>query len=145
LSVYAANGSEIGPVAGSVNVNGANVFVAAHKVQDVWLGVPVDAEGVASLPMIALYTDASCKQPPYIPLETNPAPMFRLLQRTGRTEQTAFYAGAATQVLAFPRWSPLGHPESCFATVDIGWDAPALAGPLQTLDLSQFPGPYTIK
>jgi hypothetical protein len=145
LSVYAANGTALGPIAGSINVNGLNFYLAARKVQDVWLGIPVDTEGVATAPFFALYSDVECHQPPYIPLEANPAPIFRLLQRTGRTEQQAYYAGAATQVLAFPRWSPLGHPELCSPSVDIGWDQPALAGPLQVLDLAQFPGPYTIK
>src|SRR5436309_9271402 len=140
-SVIAGNGASLGPVVG-VRSDGT---IVARQEQGVWLGIPVDANGVVPMAMVALYVSSSCAPPAYVPLDTNPAPLYRLLQRPGRDDQTAYYAGDAVQVQTFAGLSPLGHPEMCFPAADYGWGNPILAGPLRTFDLSQFPVPYTVK
>lgn len=141
FSVIAANGATLGSVVGVR----ADSTIVARQQQGVWLGIPVDANGVVPMALVALYAGSSCDTPPYVPLDTNPAPMFRSLQRADRADQTAYYAGSAIQVQTFATLSPLGHPETCYPAVDFGWGAPVLAGPLMTFDLSQFPAPYTVK
>jgi hypothetical protein len=146
--VIAANGATLGSVVG---VRSDSTMVARQQ-QGVWVGIPVDTNGVVPLAFFALYVGSTCDTPAYVPLDNNPAPLFRLLQRTSRADQTAYYAGGATQVqtfaiqsLTFAGLSPLGHPETCYRAADFGWGDPVLAGPLMTFDLSQFPAPYTVR
>jgi len=66
------------------------------------------------------------------------------LQRVD-ADPLAFYPGNPVQVQAFQGLSYTRNPVMCQPTLGTGWDAPAAAGPLQTIDLSSLSGPYAIQ
>jgi hypothetical protein len=115
--------------------------MAALQDRGVWLVVPVNPDGIVPFSLFALYTDGACGSTPYLPLDSNPAPLFRMVQ-TNPGDSTGYYPGNPTVDQVFAAYSPLGRPDLCQSTAAIGWTGPVLAGPLQTLDLSGFPAPY---
>jgi hypothetical protein len=140
LSVVAANGAALGQVISFAS--GAPTFVAMQD-QGVWLAAPINPDGLVPMSFYALYLDATCTGPAYVPLDTNPAPLLRLLQSTAG-ETTAYFAGNPTAVASFQGLSPLGQPQNCSPTAGTGWDNPMLAGPLRSIDMTRFPAPYSI-
>ncbi len=141
LTVLAANGAEFGTL---VNYGMGQASVVARQDNGVWIGVPLNPDGVAPMSFYALYADDTCSAAPFMPLDSNPAPFLRLLQTVAVGDTTAYYAGNPTQVRAFRSLSPLGDPTQCQPAAG-GWEQPMLAGPLRTFDLSRFPAPYVVK
>jgi IPT/TIG domain-containing protein len=129
----------------TVAAPGMGPNIAARQENDVWLGIPFDNEGIVPTPFYALYADAGCLSTPYVPVETNPAPLLRTLQTTDRGALLGFYAANPLSVKAFAGLSPLGHPEQCQPAAGTGWDAPMLVGELRALDVSRFIAPFTIQ
>lgn len=142
VTVYAANGAKFGTL---VNFGIGQPSVVALQDNGVWIGAPINPDGVAPTSFYALYTDATCSSAPFVPLDTNPAPFLRLLQTVNAGDATAYYAGNPTVVNAFVALSPLGHPEQCQATAGSGWDQPMLVGPMRTFNLAGFPTPFVVK
>jgi hypothetical protein len=130
-------------VFGTVLSAGPPAMVAVAD-NGVWLSAPVNSNGLVAMTFPALYTDSNCGSPAFVPLETNPAPFFRLLQALNDGDQTAYYAGEPSSVMTFASMSPLGHPESCESTAGT-WDAPVLAGPQRTFDMAPFPAPLRVR
>jgi len=141
-TVVAANGATLGTV---LSFQPGSATLVALQDQGVWLVAPVTPEGIQPTSFLALYGDLACATAPFVPLDTNPAPFYRLLQTTAAGDTTGYYAGNPMQTRAFVAVSPLGHPEQCQPAAGTGWDAPMLAGPLRTIDLGAFPAPFAIK
>lgn len=141
-TVVAANGSTLGMV---LSFQPGSATLVALQDQGVWLVAPITPDGIQPTSYLALYGDAACATAPFVPLDTNPAPFYRLLQTTAAGDTTGYYAGNPMEMRAFLAVSPLGHPEQCQPAAGTGWDAPMLAGPLRTINLSAFPAPYAIK
>jgi hypothetical protein len=80
-----------------------------------------------------------------VPLESVPAPLFRLLQITERGATTGYYGAGSGESVSFVSMSPLGKPEECVPTAESGWAGIMLAAPMSTLDLSVFPGPFSVE
>ena len=57
----------------------------------------------------------------------------------------SYYAGNPMETRAFLAVSPLGQPDQCQPAAGTGWDAPMLAGPLRTIDLTAFPAPFRVQ
>ncbi len=142
LSVRAANGNTFGTL---LSFSIGQPSLVALQDNGVWLVAPVNPDGVAPMSFYALYADAACSTTPFLPLDTNPAPLFRLLQTVNPGDATAYYAGNPAQVQSFQSFSVLGTPGQCQSTAGSGWDLPLLAGPLQTFPLSSFPPPYRVQ
>lgn len=142
LSVLAANGNTLGTL---LSFSMGQPSLVALQDNGVWLVAPVNPDGVAPMSFYALYADAACSTAPFLPLDTNPAPLFRLLQTVNTGDATAYYAGNPAQVQSFLGLSVLGNLGQCQSTVGSGWDQPLLAGPLRTLDLLRFPAPYIVR
>jgi hypothetical protein len=140
LTVMAANGNPLGTL-----MTFGQPSMVALQDNGVWLVANVNPDGVVPTPFYALYTDGDCKSPPFVPLDTNPAPFFRLLQTLSAGDTTAYYAGNPTLVQTSLGLSELGRPDLCRSAVGTGWDQPTLVGPQQTFDLSRFPAPFVIK
>lgn len=141
-AVVAANGATLGTV---LSFQPGTAMLVALQDQGVWLAAPVTPEGIQPTSLLALYGDEACGTPPFIPLETNPAPFYRLLQTTAPGATVGYYAGNPMVTRGFLAVSPLGHPEQCQPAAGTGWDASMLAGPLRTIDLGGFPAPFAIK
>lgn len=141
LSVVAANGNTLGTL---VSFGMGQPSLVAVLDNGVWLVVPLNPDGVAPMSFPALYADAACSTAPFLPLDTSPAPLLRLLQTMNLGDKTAYYAGNAAQVQTFLGMSMLGSL-GCLPTAGTGWDLPLLAGPLRTFDLSLFPAPFAVK
>ena len=142
MSVVAANGTRLGTI---VSFDIGQTALVALQDNETWLVVPVDAQGIVPTAFYALYADATCSGQAYVPMESNPAPLLRLLQTVVRGDATGYYAGDTAEVLTFAGYSTLGHPESCQPTAGTGWDAPMLAGPAHTVDLSDLRAPFTVR
>ena len=140
--MVAANGATFGTVLAFTP--GSPTQVA---VQDggVWLQAPVNPDGLVPMSFYALYTDAACTSTPHVPLDTSPAPFFRLLQTVNAGDQTAYYAGNPLVHQAFQGLSPLGQPQNCAPTAGSGWEYPLLAGPQRAFDVTRFPAPFAIR
>lgn len=141
LIVLAANGAKLGTL---INYGVGQPSVVARQDNGVWIGVPLNPDGVAPMSFYALYADDTCGTAAFVPLDSNPAPFLRLLQTVTLGDTTAYYAGNPTQVQAFRSLSPLGNPGQCQPATG-GWDQPMLAGPLRAFDLSRFPAPFVVK
>jgi hypothetical protein len=147
ISVLAANKTVLGIAIGSTGGS----TVVAHQENGVWLAVTVDATTVVPLNYsYAFYTDGLCAGTPYTLVD---APV-RLLQRLDRDDPTGYYAGDPVAGRTFLGLKPLGQPNAACTAIDpdpvhgdpnLGWMGPYLAGPLTTLNVSGFQGPYTIK
>ena len=142
LTVMAANGNALGTL---LTFAAGQPSTVALQDNGVWLVANVNPDGVAPTSFYALYTDAQCQSTPFVPLDTNPAPFFRLLQTVNAGDTTAYYAGNPTVVQPALGLSELGRPDLCQSAVGTGWDQPMLVGPQQTFDLSRFPAPFVIK
>ena len=140
--VVAANGNTFGTV---LTFQPGSATVVAVQGQGVWLAAAVNPDGISPSSYLALYDDEACATPPFLPLDTNPAPFYRLLQTVAPGDTTGYYAGNPMAMRAFKAVSPLGQPEMCQPSTGTGWDTPMLAGPLTTIDLTPFPAPFTIK
>ncbi|MCC6992294.1 MAG: collagen-like protein [Acidobacteria bacterium] len=141
-TVVAANGATLGMV---LNFQPGSATLVALQDQGVWLVAPISPDGIQPTSYLALYGDAACATPPFVPLDTNPAPFYRLLQTTAAGDTTGYYAGNPMVTRAFVAVSPLGRPDQCQPASCTGWDAPLLAGPLRTINLGGFPAPFAIK
>jgi len=142
MTVLAANGEPFGTLVGFTP---GGTSMVAFQANGVWLFAPVGPAGIQPMAFDAFYLTDDCSGQAYLPVDTNPAPLFRLLQLTTAGATTGYFAGDPAAVAAFPRMSPIGDPTNCRATAGSGWDAPMLAGPLQTVDLAPYPGPYRIQ
>ena len=120
-------------------------MIVGRQDNVVWLAVLVDSEGIQSLSFPVLFKSASCDGQPYAIAENSPVPLFRLLQRTGSTSGSGFYPGNPVVTDTFQGYSATGNPADCQPTLNSGWDVPLPAGPLQTIDLTPFPAPFTIR
>jgi hypothetical protein len=140
-TVVAANGAVLGTVLSFQPGSGTLVAVQG---QGVWLVAPMTPEGIQPTSYLALYSDAACATAPFVPLDTNPAPFYRLLQ-TVAGDPTGYYAGNPMETRAFLAVSPLGQPDQCQPAAGTGWDATMLAGPLRTIDLTAFPAPFRVR
>ncbi len=138
----AANGATLGTVL-SFQPNSATLV--ALQDQGVWLVAPVTTDGIQPTSYVALYSDAECATTPFLPLDTNPAPFYRLLQTTAAGATTGYYAGNPMETRAFVAVSPVGNPGQCDPAAGTGWDAPTLAGPLRTINLGGFPAPFAVR
>lgn len=141
-AVVAANGATLGTV---LSFQPGTAMLVALQDQGVWLAAPVTPEGIQPTSLLALYGDEACGTPPFIPLETNPAPFYRLLQTTAAGATVGYYAGNPMETRAFVAMSPLGDPGQCQLAAGTGWDGPMLVGPLRTINLGGFPAPFAIK
>ncbi len=144
LVVVADNGSPLGTLAGVSKAGGSDPAIVVRQENGIWIAIPVDTDGIAPMFFSAFYKDAFCQTLPYVPLEASPVPLFRLLQVTSRTATVGYYAGNPAETAAFVAMSPLGQPGTCEPTSN-GWDAPMLAAPVQTLDLTPFPKPFRVQ
>ncbi|MGD9902457.1 MAG: IPT/TIG domain-containing protein [Vicinamibacterales bacterium] len=143
MTVLAANGEALGTLV-SFSPGGTSMVALQHN--GVWLFAPVGAAGIQPMAFDAFYLTDDCSGQAYLPLDTNPAPLFRLLQLTAEGATTGYYAGEPSAVAQFPRQRALGDPAAaCVSTTETGWSAPMLAGPLQTLDLTPYPGPFRVQ
>lgn len=142
VTVVAADGTTVGTVLSFQP--GVSTLVTLQD-QGVALVVPINPDGIVPTSFYALYADAQCTSTPWLPLDTNPAPFFRLLQVVTAGDATGYYAGNPTQVQAFLGLSPPGRPDLCQPTANTGWDTPMLVGPQRALDLRRFPAPYRVQ
>ena len=140
--VVAANGATFGTV---LSFQPGSATLVGVLAQGVWLVAPITPDGIQPTSYLALYGDAACQTAPFVPLDTNPAPFYRLLQTAAAGDTTGYYAGNPMEFRAFLAVSPLGRPDQCQDAANAGWDAAMLAGPLRTIDLAAFPAPFTIK
>lgn len=140
-TVRAANGSTLGVV---VSFQPGGATLVGLQEQGIALVVPVTPDGIQPTSYLSLYADAACATAPYIPLDTNPAPFFRLLQTVHAGDVVGYYAGNPMTERPSLGMSPLGHPEECVPASD-GWERSMLVGPQRTLDLTRFPAPFRIQ
>jgi hypothetical protein len=149
LQVVAANGQPLGIVVSVTKFNGNDPVFVARQDQGTWVTLSVDTSGVITGSFPIFYSDASCLGQAYAMFESNPAPLFRLVQRMTANDTTAFYPGNPAQTLSFPAMKmedPMSPGSTlCVTTADYGWTGPQYVGPLQTIDISQFTGPFTIQ
>ena len=150
LTVMAANAT-LGTIVGVTKSSLSDpTIVTRQDGNGVWLAIPIDSQGVVSTSFPALYADGACATQPYVLMDSNPVPLFRLLQTSSRGDQAGYYAGDPAQVLTFDALSPgslspLGHPETCSpAPAADPWSG-SFVGPLMMFDLSPFLGPYTVQ
>jgi hypothetical protein len=142
LTVVASNGNEIGHVISFVSPT--SPIVVAMNDQGIWLQASLDTAGLVPSSYLALYLNTTCSGTAYTPLDTNPAPFFRMLQSLAPGSATAYYAGNPVSVQQFLSMSPVGQPDDCHPSA-AGWEQPLLAGPLRTFDMTRFPAPYAVK
>ncbi len=141
-TVVAASGTTFGTV---LSFQAGSSTLVARQDRGVWLVATVNPDGISPVSYLALYADAACATAPFLPLDTNPAPFFRLLQTLDPDDTTGYYAGNPIETRAFAATSPLGHPEQCQPAIGTGWDTPMLVGPLTAIDLTPFRAPFTIR
>ncbi len=142
LTVTAGNGNALGTLL-SFTVGQPSLVALEHN--GLRLVAPVTPDGVAPMSFYALYADDTCSTAPFMALDTNPAPFYRLLQTVNAGDTTAYYAGDPATVQSFRSLSTLGRPDTCISAVGSGWDTPLLAGPLTTFDLTPFPAPFRVR
>jgi hypothetical protein len=142
LQVLATNGAVLGSLVGFTP--GGTSYVALQR-DGVWLFAPLGADGIVPMSFNAMHLTADCSDTPYLPLDTNPAPLFRLLQVVNAGDATAHFAGNPTTTQAFVALRQLDGSGPCIPTAGTGWDVPMLAGPRRTLDLTALPGPYRVQ
>jgi hypothetical protein len=140
--VIAANGATVGWLIDATP--GAGSVVARDEL-GVWLAVPIGASGVLPTSFPALYADAACATPAFVPLDSTGWSLLRLLQVVNAGDSTGYFAGDPVAVRTFEGMSPLGRPDLCESAAAWGWNQPTVTGPVRTLDLSGLPAPYTIK
>ncbi len=140
--VVAANGTTFGTI---VSFQPGSATLVAVQSQGVWLVAAVNPDGISPSSYLALYADSACATAPYLPLDTNPAPFFRLLQTVAPGNAIGYFAGNPMETRAFVAVSPLGRPDQCQTATGTGWDTSMLVGPLQTIDLTPFPAPFTVR
>jgi hypothetical protein len=149
LNVVAANGASLGMVVGLTKFSGDDPVMIARQDHGVWLTLAVNTDGVVTGSFPIFYTGDGCTGSAYAFLESNPAPLFRLVQRMLPDDTTAYFAGNPVGMLSFPAMQiedPVNAgTKTCVPTADYGWNGPLFVGPLQTIDLSQFPTPLTIQ
>ncbi|MGE0359160.1 MAG: hypothetical protein AB7H93_00190 [Vicinamibacterales bacterium] len=141
LPVVAANGN---PFAVLVSFEPGGTTRVALQRGGVWLTAPMSHDGALyAMSTNALFLTPDCSGQGYLPLDTNPAPLLRSLLYPGGS--TAYYAGAPAAVQSFVSMAALDGSLGCTATLNTGWDQPMLAGPLGTIDMQAFPGPFRIQ
>ena len=150
LKLIAFNKVTVGTVVAASKSNGSDPAIVARQDNDgTWLAIPVDTSGVVSMSYPIFYSGPSCTGSAYAYVEANPAPLFRMVQRLLPTDSTGFYAGDPVQWMAFPSMLTqdpnVPGASTCVTTASMGWDGQQWTGPLQTIDLSQFPAPYSIQ
>jgi len=137
-TVVDAVGATLGTV---LSFQPGSATLVALQHEGVWLVAPVTTDGIQPTSYFALYTDANCETAPFLPLDTDPAPFYRLLQTTAAGATTGYYAGNPTERRTFLATSPLGEPGQCQQS-GIG---PTLAGPLRTMTLGPFRAPFSVR
>jgi Collagen triple helix repeat (20 copies) len=147
LTVVSASGQTLGTVVGVTKFNGSDPATVVRKENGIWVAIQVDSVNMLSGAFPILYLDSLCQGQAYAMLEndpSSPAPLFRSLQRIDG-DLVAFYPGNPVQVQSFQGYSLTRDPVDCHATLHTGWDAPAAAGPLKTIDVSNLSGPFTVQ
>lgn len=149
LKVVAANGKTVGTIVGVSKSNGSDPAIVATQDNGTWLALPFDTNGLIAMAFPIFYTGPNCSGSAYAYVEANPTPLFRMLQRLLPTDVTGFYGGDPVQMMSFPSLltqDPNAPGSSlCATTVSMGWTGPLWTGPLQTVDLSNFPAPFSIQ
>lgn len=149
LTVVASNGTTLGTLVGVTKLFGTDPAMVARQDNGTWVTLPVDSDGVRVGSYPIFYTADGCTGDAYALLESTPAPLLRMVQRMTASDTTGFYAGNPTQQLSFPAMQieDFNNPgtKMCVSAPDYGWGGVLTVGPLQTLDLTPFPGPLTIK
>ena len=149
LTVVAHNGQTLGTLVAVTKAYGSDPAIVARQDNGFWLAIPVDSSGVVAMSYPIFYTGVGCTGDAFAYAEASPTPLFRLLQRMLPDETTGYYAGDPVQMTAFP--SMLGPTpgdsttKTCATTMSQGWSGAQLTGPLQAVDLSVFPAPFTIQ
>jgi hypothetical protein len=147
LSVVSASGHQLGTIVGVTKFNGSDPATVVRNDNGVWVAIQVDSANILSGAFPIFYLDANCTSEPYAMSENAPGtgvPLFRALQRID-LDPLAFYPGNPVQVRSFQGMSFSRSATVCQPTLGTGWDAPAAAGPLKTIDLSNLSGPYAIQ
>jgi hypothetical protein len=150
LNVVAANGEILGMVVSVTRFSsGPEPVIVARKDRDVWLAIGLDANGVAVASYPIFYDTPDCTGAAYAYVEASPVPLFRALQRMLATDSTAFYPGNPLQLRPFQAMQ-IEDPRSpgtktCVLTKDYSYDAPQFVGPMQTIDLTAFPAPFSVQ
>ena len=91
---------------------------------------------------IALFPTPDCSGQGFLPLDSQPAPLLRSLFYPGGS--TAYYAGNPAAVQTFASMASLDGVGGCVATQG-QWADPVFAGPLNTIDMLAFPGPFRVQ
>jgi hypothetical protein len=149
LKVIASNGVAVGTVVAASKVNGSDPAIVARQDNNTWLAVPLDTSGVVSMAFPIFYTDPNCSGAAYAYVEANPTPLFRMLQRMLPADTTGFYAGDPVQMRSFlSMLTPdpnVPNTTVCATTASVGLMGPLWTGPLQSVDLTAFPAPFTVQ
>ena len=149
LKVLASNGKTVGTIVGVSKSNGSDPAIVATQDNGTWLALPFDTNGLIAMAFPIFYTGPNCSGSAYAYVEANPTPLFRMLQRLLPTDTTGFYGGDPVQMMAFPSMltQDPNVPGSslCATTASMGWTGPLWTGPLHTVDLSDFPAPFSVQ
>ena len=149
LTIVAANGVVVGTVVGVTKLFGSDPTMVARQDNGTWITLPVDSEGVRTGSFPIFFTGDGCSGTAYAYFESSPAPLFRMVQRMTASDTVGFYPAGAVQELSFPAMQieDFNNPGTkiCVSAPANGWGGLLTVGLLQTIDLSQFPGPLTVK
>jgi len=149
LTVVASNGNTLGTVVGVTKLFGTDPAVVARQDNGVWIALGIDANGVVPGSFPIFYAGDGCTGDAYAMFESNPAPLFRAVQRMTATDTTGFYPGNPPQSLSFPAMQiedPMNPgARTCVSPEAAGWGGSRYVGPLQTIDLSLHPAPFTVQ
>ena len=122
VSMVAANGATFGTVLAFTPGSPTQV---ATQDGGVWLQAPVNPDGLVPMSFFALYADAACTSAPYVPVDTIPAPFFRLLQMVNAGDQTAVLRGQSARASGVPGPVAAGPTAELRADRGLGLGVPA--------------------
>jgi len=149
LSVIAANNAVVGTVVGVTKLFGSDPLTVARQENGIWLALSLGGDGVVGGSFPIFYTGPECSGTAYAMFEAVPAPLIRAVQRLIPTETTGFYPGNPPETRSFPTMQiddPMNPgTRACVSASANGWGGDLYVGPLQTIDLSQFPAPFTVQ
>ena len=149
LSVVADNGTTVGMIVGVTKFSGNDPVMVARNEQGVWVTLAVNTDGVVVGSFPIFYALEGCAGAAYAFVESNPAPLIRLVQRMLPTDTTGYFAGNPVDMISFPSMQieDPANPgtKTCVSTAAYGWSGPLLVGPLRTIDLTPLPTPYRVQ
>ena len=149
LTVMAFNGTAFGTVVSVTKFTGTDPVMVARRESGTWLSIAIDANGVVPGSFPIFFTGDGCSGDAYAMFESSPVPLFRMVQRMVATDATAFYPGNPAQMRSFPsmQMEDPANPgtKACVSTAAYGWSGQQFVGPLQTIDLAQFPAPFSVQ